>query len=156
MKNTACKAWRVQTFEKRTNSPDRDRTETCELSETHLKEQHRETDEKQRDDVRYEEGSCKKIQKNIENFDLKRLKISKLVQKDIYSTSSISVAQVGEAPDVSQTDRVAKTRKEVLDFATPRLAVAARVTSTSLLVEVGVGLKKIEQKSKKIHGYITV
>ena len=48
-------------------------------------------------------------------------------------TSAVAVAQVGKAQHVAKTDGVAKSGEEVLDFAAPRLAVAARrTTSTSL------------------------
>ena len=49
-------------------------------------------------------------------------------------TSAVAVAQVGKAQHVAKTDGVAEPGEEVLDFAAPRLAVAARrATSTSLV-----------------------
>ena len=50
-----------------------------------------------------------------------------ILDEPVTFTSSVSVAQIGEPPDVSQPHGVSQTREEVFHFTTPRLSVAARV-----------------------------
>ena len=47
------------TFKERVDFPDGDRSQACELAETELEEEERQTDHKQHDDVGDEEGAWK-------------------------------------------------------------------------------------------------
>ena len=56
-------------------------------------------------------------------------------------TSPIPVAQVREPPNVTKAHGISESRKEVLDFATPRLTVPTRVAPPTSDDIIGLVLK---------------